>query len=813
MAVQIKLVPPLPVIPDVVEEPKAKTLCIWTKDKSIDVFSTLSPIIQAQQVRFAAIKCSVSNDLSVFPKADVVFAMGGAALKQLQEASVGIAKNKTVNSLRALPHRIGKTDVFFSYSAGIREVDYGWHVDLLCDFSNALMYAATGKIKPPMGKYQWVSDFTQLIADVEEKFALSGKPVDVCFDTETEGNDYISSAGRFVTLQFSAAPGTGCALFIASHEQAAAIQQSEHPVYQQLKWLLTTPKISLKAANGKYDMVWVRQKFGIRCTNFKMDTTLVGSMLDENRSNSLDVHAKLHSTIPGYSDEFDHKIDKSHMGLLAQDQELLDYACGDTDAGLQAAVNMRTELLKDSRATKFYVNCLHPGARAFEIIERGGIFVDMPVYEALEAELRAELAKLVKEVIGVVGGRIYAKHLDETKTGGLNITKPSLIRDFMFSPMGLNLRPRMLTEKTSDPVTSDEHLQMFKDVPEAQAFIRLREAYSSANKVLGYCTGFREHLRQDGRWHPWYFLFKGKFDNFDNDMSGGTVTGRLSAKDPPIQVVPKHSEWGKKMRRIFAAPPGYVLCERDYNQGELRVVACIAHVSRMLDAYAKNMDLHALTGSFIKGMTYEAVMALKKTDKKLFGEIRQPAKPANFGLLYGQGEEGFQAYAEANYNVVMPIEEAGRIRDLFFKMYFELLGYHEEAKRFGHKYGYVRSPLGRVRHLPLINSRDRQIRGKWERKAINSPVQGTLSDMLVWSLGLEYAMDYLEEAPCFATIHDACYDYLPEDNAEDWAEKKRAVMENLPFENVGWKPQIKFLADVKLGPNMSDLVELERKAA
>jgi DNA polymerase I-like protein with 3'-5' exonuclease and polymerase domains len=203
------------------------------------------------------------------------------------------------------------------------------------------------------------------------------------------------------------------------------------------------------------------------------------------------------------------------------------------------------------------------------------------------------------------------------------------------------------------------------------------------------------------------------------------------------------------------------------------------------------------------------MMELKKTNKELFDAIRQLGKAGNFGLLYGMGVDGFIEYARVNYGVTLTYEEGKKFRDGFFAKYPGLVSYHAEYKAFAKQHKFVPSPLGRIRHLPLISSRLRELASKAERQSINAPVQGCLSDMLIWSAGLEHKQGLTLVAPAFGSVHDSLYNYVPEDKAEDIAYQHIQIMENLPFELVYWNPQLKFIADCKLGPNMAELKEIK----
>ena len=153
----------------------------------------------------------------------------------------------------------------------------------------------------------------------------------------------------------------------------------------------------------------------------------------------------------------------------------------------------------------------------------------------------------------------------------------------------------------------------------------------------------------------------------------------------------------------------------------------------------------------------------------------------------------------------MPLDKAEEFSEKFFELYNRLPIYHQQFKAHAHKYGHVRSPLGRIRHLPLINSGNRAVAAGAERQAINSAVQSTLSDLLIWSIAEEDRAGLSAVAPAIGAIHDAAYNYFPEDKVDELMQRHLEIQENLPFEKVGWQPQLKFPADAKFGYNMADM--------
>jgi DNA polymerase I-like protein with 3'-5' exonuclease and polymerase domains len=236
----------------------------------------------------------------------------------------------------------------------------------------------------------------------------------------------------------------------------------------------------------------------------------------------------------------------------------------------------------------------------------------------------------------------------------------------------------------------------------------------------------------------------------------------------------------------------------------------------MLKAYEKGLDLHAVTGAKLAQVPLEEFLTWKDTEaadlSALYEKHRGNAKPANFGLIYGMSAEGFQAYAWANYGIKIISEEATKMRDAFFELYPGLLDYHQNQKDLVRAHEMVRSPLGRVRHLPMIRSWDRALKSKAERQAINSPIQSTLSDMMIWAIALLDKAYPGGEIETVGMIHDAMIAYVPEEDAEVWAGRAVQLMSNLPFHEVDWKPQLKFTADAEAGYDLANMKKLKLAA-
>lgn len=740
---------------------------------------------------------------------EIVLAMGQPMVAAMAAAGI-VPKRRTLSSLRGRIHRSAAgSEYLVSFDPSSRHLDSEKPQEIGWDIRLAERYARTGSLKPETGQYRWVEDFSDLVQSIEQAFAASGRPVDVAGDCETLGLHPYGGA-PIVAYGFTDRAGFADCVYL----KEVATEAHARRLIDQTRWLLTSPKVKMKGANFKYDMMWFGERLKIECANFAFDTLLAGSLVNENRSNSLGQHAKLYTPLGGYDDAFAARHDKARMDRVPKD-ELLQYLGGDIDAVFRTAEAIRQELLSVPALANFYVTIRHPSALTFGRMERTGLLASRERFRALQVELEGEhgngglLAELDRKAIALLPGKLRFKYADD-----LNINRPALLKDYFFSPAGLNLKPRIVTPGKGEPSTARTHLAMFFDVPEAREMVQTLAHRGTAAKVLStYVKGFLKHLRPDDRFHASYMLFVGTLFDGDDDVSGAR-TSRTSAKDPPVQTVPKHwkdksgPNWPHKLRRCFPAPPGYVMWSTDAAQGELKIAACLADEATMIGAYRAGMDLHALTGSAMLDTSYEAFMALRDSDPEQFDLGRFKAKAANFGMLYLVSAKGFVRYAWDNYRMVLSEAEAQSMIDRFFARYPGLTGWHERSRQQAHRDGYVMSPLGVVRHLPLIHSTEWKIASKAERQAVNSPVQSTLSNLTEWAL-VEIEK-HVPEAPLCAMIHDAGLGYCPEDKVEEIGKRIVEVASTLPIEQkFGWKPQLRFTFDFEHGPDMGSMTKMK----
>jgi DNA polymerase I-like protein with 3'-5' exonuclease and polymerase domains len=747
---------------------------------------------------------------------DVLIAMGGACLDLMKQYGA-VNKNRTIGSLRQKAHDFPPGKLLVSYDPG----------EIVYDLQLACRLHDHGTLKPKVGKYKYVENFNKVLKQIKKAYSI-GMPVYVAGDLETIGFDpfykseipwhldegepepdgYYPDA-RIVSISFTVEPGTA---YVYQVPESGI----DPDVRDQIELILTSPKVKTTGANWKFDMGWILEHWGIMCTNHKFDTGIVGCLIDENRSNSLNLHAKIYTGMGGYDDDFNQNHDKARMDLVLKEDPkgFLTYAGGDTDACLRVTNQMRPRLLEDERLTNFYVNLLQPASDVFTKLEHRGVYVDEKQYDVLQKQCEEELVEYHNKGLQLMSRKLRLKfeaEMVESAEDKMSLTRPTLIKEFLFTKRGLNLKPTMFSAKAKEETweyasTAAEHLETFAQNEDAAQFIECYSGFNGAKKTLStYILGFRKHLRSDGMFHPSYNLYKGDFGGKGDDS--GTVTGRLSTRDPAYQTIPKHTKWAKPLRTVYVAPPGYAILKLDYSQGELRVAACVAQEERMIAAYKAGIDMHLKTGAETYGITLKKAQKwLKKQDPRVKA-VRQGGKAGNFGLLYGMSPNGFVNYAWNTYGVEYSQAEATAVSNAFFEMYPGLVQWHEDSKNLARSDLQIRNPLGRIRHLPLINSRNYKSRGQAERQSINSPIQSCLSDMMLLAMVLidrEYP-----ELHMFGMTHDEMQCYVPEDEVDIWAERIGDIMSNLPLEDFGWNPELSFPADAEWSTtNLAECVEL-----
>ena len=251
-----------------------------------------------------------------------------------------------------------------------------------------------------------------------------------------------------------------------------------------------------------------------------------------------------------------------------------------------------------------------------------------------------------------------------------------------------------------------------------------------------------------------------------NYALAATPTGRLSSSEPNLQNIPIRTEEGRKIRRAFIATPGNKLVSADYSQIELRLLAEIADVPALRQAFRDGLDIHAMTASEMFGVPVKGMPA----------DVRRRAKAINFGIIYG-----ISAFGLAN-QLAIPREEAGAYIKKYFERFPGIRDYMEETKAFAKQNGYVVTLFGRKCHYPDIANSNPSLRAFNERAAINARLQGSAADIIRRAMiRMEGALAAKKlNAQMLLQVHDELVFEVPESEVEKTLPVVKKVMEDAP---------------------------------
>lgn len=504
------------------------------------------------------------------------------------------------------------------------------------------------------------------------------------------------------------------------------------------------------AHNGKFDCRWLAAKGVFVPLTF--DTMLAAHMLDENRGKSL----KTLSQVLLDADAYDIGEDVKNAYYVPM-KRLCVYAAKDADYTLRLYHLFRKELKEHPRTARIFKKLMMPSSNMLTKVERRGVWVDLPKIEK-HTEITDENLEKIKDVMYRYVPKAKRPQLvpegatkKRTKElAGINFNSPQQVAVWLFKDLGLS----PLKKTKSGAWSTDESvlLQLAKEHVACKALLKYRKWAKYRDTYLLPLAV--KHVDEVDRIHPSFKLY-------------GTVTGRLSCHEPNLQNIPRNPF----LRGVVGAPPGWKLIEADYAQIELRIAAMLARETNLLRVFHQDGDPHMDV----------AVDMTNKLPQDITKEERKMAKPVNFGFLYSMGWEKFITYARDNYEIEFTDQEAQEARETFFRKWPKLRAWHERQRKIVNRYGYVQSPIGRVRHLPDVRSGDKAVRAEAERQAINSPVQSFASDLMLMSaLQLDTT---LNPRRCFivGSIHDALLFQCLDGHEDEAVATIRMVMENPPL--------------------------------
>lgn len=569
--------------------------------------------------------------------------------------------------------------------------------------------------------------------------------------------DWWGKKSHVVSVAFSWEAGT--AAFLPLWHPSSPWRNVDEEVLEKLQDVMTRPDKKYVGHNGKFDARWFHSK-GIAVPQ-TFDTMLAAHMLEENRQKGLKPLSRSILRQPGY--DVGEELKAPHKIPLRQ---LAVYNSKDTDYTLRLWEVFRKQLVEDRQTALLYKRLMMPASEALVDIERTGVWIDPERWKERHDEAQ-EKVEILYEYINKMVPEVLSP---------INLNSPPQVGRWLFGHLGL---PVLAKTKTGQPSTGEEVLLELYQQHEHKGITALMKYRKWAKFLSTYILPFwYQHRDGNGRIHSNYKLY-------------GTVTGRLSGEGG-IQQVPRDPF----IRSIIGAPPGSVFLQADYSQIELRIAAMLANENAMLEAYANDEDIHMI----------QAMKMTGKPANKVEKEERKKAKAVNFGFLYGMYPAKFMKYAFVNYEVRVDKHEAEAARDEFFAGFPALTKWHDRQRRLARRYQMVRSPVGRIRHLPDIASGDKKVREEAERQAINSPVQSAASDLMLASLIELHRILPYKQAKIVGTVHDSILFEIKEKYVDKWAPVIKATMEDIDRvkRTFGCDITVPVVADIEVGTHWAE---------
>ncbi|WP_144184481.1 DNA polymerase I [Elioraea rosea] len=592
----------------------------------------------------------------------------------------------------------------------------------------------------PFGPYVTITDAATLDAWIVEARALGI----VALDTETDSLD--AQRARLVGLSLALAPGR--AAYIPLRHTSRGNDLAADPPPKQLGFeaaiaalrpLLADPSVLKVLQNAKYDLnVLARAENGGLTVSPVDDTMLLSFCLDAGaHKHGMDDLSALHL---GHTPITYDSVTGTGRARISFAEVSLDrataYAAEDADVTLRLWHVLRPRL-REAKVLSLYEQVERRLVPVLGAMERAGISVDARDLRQMSAEFADRLAALESE-IHTLAGRSFT------------VGSPQQLGKVLFDELKLEPPGGRRTKTATGQYATDagvlEELAPQHPLPakvlEWRQLDKLKSTYADAlvNQINP----------ETNRVHTCFAM-------------AAASTGRLSSTDPNLQNIPVRTEEGRRIRRAFVAEAGHLLLSADYSQIELRLLAHVADVPALSDAFRKGEDIHARTASEVFGVPMAGMDPL----------TRRRAKAINFGIIYG-----ISAFGLANQLSVTPGEAKAYI-DAYFERYPGIRAYMERMKEEARMKGFVTTPFGRRVWIPGIGEKNPARRGFAERQAINAPLQGGAADVI------KRAMVRLPRALAAAglaarmllQVHDELLFEVPEGEAEATASAVKQVME------------------------------------
>ena len=512
----------------------------------------------------------------------------------------------------------------------------------------------------------------------------------VAFDTETTGLNEMTA--DLVGISLCVEPGKACYIPLLHRAEGGEglfgsddLAEGQIPLYDALdalKPLLEDPAVMKIGQNMKYDAK-IMARLGISVAPID-DTMLMSYAMNAGlHGHGMDTLAERylgHTPIPIKD------LLGSGKSQITFDRVSIDkavpYAAEDAEVTLRLWQMFKPQLHK-TKVTRVYEGMERPLVPVLAEMEMAGIKVDRDTLSRMSNAFSQKMAGLEDEIYELVGRKF-------------NVGSPKQLGEILFDEMGLEGGKRGKTGAYATGADVLEDLATEHELPR-----RVLDWRQLSKLKSTYTDALQDHInRETGRVHTSYSI-------------AGANTGRLASTDPNLQNIPIRTEEGRRIREAFVAEEGKTLVALDYSQIELRILAHIADIQALKDAFKEGQDIHAATASEMFNVPLD----------EMTPDVRRQAKAINFGVIYGISGFGLAR------NLRIPRAEAQGFIDRYFERFPGIKAYMDDTTEFAKKHNRVETLFGRVIHTPEINAKGPRA-GFAKRAAINAPIQGTAADII-----------------------------------------------------------------------------------
>lgn len=453
-------------------------------------------------------------------------------------------------------------------------------------------------------------------------------------------------------------------------------------IYIPLEILKQQPDFLLKNNKYTYDIkkTYVSFKWNnINIDNINYDAMIAGYLLDYNvkddiayLANQFDYDIPFYENIYGKNNKLS---EPNNVDIIAYNSVLKAKFIYET-------YNIFNEKLNNENMIELFNDIEIPLSYTLGDMEYNGVYVDKEILNQMGIEIKNKIFEVEKNIYEIVGHEF-------------NISSPQQLGTVLFEELNL---PTKKKGKTGYSTAAD----VLNKLVDKHPIINMIIEYRMLTKLYNtYIEGLISSIHTDGKVHTIY-------------TQTLTRTGRLSSIEPNLQNIPIRYEYGKLIRKAFLPSPNSLILSSDYSQIELRVLAHMANVEALIDAFNNDIDIHTKTASDIFNVPISEVTK----------SMRRIAKAVNFGIIYGISGYGLSE------NLGISTKEASNFIEQYLNMYPGIKTYMDETIKKAHENKYVKTLFNRKRNIPELDNKNYMIRSGAERIALNTPIQGTSADII-----------------------------------------------------------------------------------